>query len=220
MLRLLEPCISPAHIVTSNYLNVRELCDYGYEKIPRVKELLASYLSHCMASSLKVPLLLSKPCQTTLCLMGKAFKSPSPQPRWRTVSRDSPLALLNHRCCSTKQTACATFSSMAAMVVSEQHLWLNISGISPFGLSGSAVNMVVQNSERQKFSWWYSRVSFPTAVMFLWTPTTLLTVSQDVVPGESVRRRMWPPTVLLLRVEEKMACPQKIQEGSQGSYLH
>lgn len=149
MLRLLEPCISPAHIVTSNYLNVRELCEYGYEKILWVKELLASYLSHCMASSLKVPLLLSKPCQTTLCLMGKAFKSPSPQPRWRTVSRDSPLALLNHRCCSTKQTACATFSSMAAMVVSEQHLWLNISGISPFGLSGSAVNMVVQNSWRR-----------------------------------------------------------------------
>lgn len=53
-------------------------------------------------------------------------------------------ALLNHRSCAIKQMACATFRSKAAIFVEERHLWLNLSGISLFGLFHTAVNTVVQ----------------------------------------------------------------------------
>ncbi len=57
----------------SNYYNVLGLNEYGYGKIPRVEDTLAGYLSPGGASSLKAPVLPSKPLQTSSSLVGKAY---------------------------------------------------------------------------------------------------------------------------------------------------
>ncbi len=44
----------------------------GYEKMPPVEKMLASYLSMGKTASLKVPSLPSKPLQDTSCLNGRA----------------------------------------------------------------------------------------------------------------------------------------------------
>ncbi len=53
----------------SKYYNVLGLNEYGYGKIPRVEDTLVGYLSPGGASSLKAPVLPSKPLRTSLSLV-------------------------------------------------------------------------------------------------------------------------------------------------------
>ncbi len=61
-------------IPTSDYYgNVPGPGDCGYRAMPRVEQTLASYLSPSTASSLKAPVLSSKPLRTTSALVGKGY---------------------------------------------------------------------------------------------------------------------------------------------------
>ncbi len=53
--------------------NVAGLSECGYRAMPRVEQTLASYLSPDAASSLKAPVLHSKPLCTTSALLGKGY---------------------------------------------------------------------------------------------------------------------------------------------------
>ncbi len=125
----------------------------GYEKIPPVEETLASYPSMGKTASLKVPSLPSKPLQDTSRLNGKAYAAAgqavvslhtmavlqayqadllkdldnvqglSPD-EVAELRRTTDLALR-----ATKQAATAMSRSMAAMVVTERHLWVNLADL-------------------------------------------------------------------------------------------
>ncbi len=113
----------------------------GYEWMPPIEEMLASYLSMGEMSSLKVPSLSSKHLQDTSLLNGKAYAAAgqavaslhtmavfidqglSPD-EVAELRRTTDLAL--H---ATKQAATAMGMSMAAMVVTERHLWVNLAAI-------------------------------------------------------------------------------------------
>ncbi len=56
-----------------DYSNILGACEYGYGTMPRVEEALASYLSPDVASSLKAPVLPTKPCRVTSSLVGRAY---------------------------------------------------------------------------------------------------------------------------------------------------
>ncbi len=56
-----------------DYSNILGACEYGYGMMPRVEEVLASYLSPDVASSVKAPVLTTKPCQVTSSLVGRAY---------------------------------------------------------------------------------------------------------------------------------------------------
>lgn len=148
--------------------------------MPRVEQPLATYLAPESTSSLKTPVLHTKPCRVTSTLVGRAYmaagragdslhtmavlqayqadllkdidegEGPTPE----DIAELRKAADLSLRV--TKETARAVGRSMAAMVVSERHLWLNLSGIrekdraflldapiSPSGLFGDSVNIVV-----------------------------------------------------------------------------
>ncbi len=150
----------------------------GYEKMPPVEETLASYLSMGKTASLKVPSLPSKPLQDTSRLNGKAYTAAdqavaslhtmavlqadllkdldngqglSPD-EVAELRRTTDLALR-----ATKQAATAMGRSMAAMVVTERHLWVNLADlerkekgflldapVSPSELFGTSVDTVVE----------------------------------------------------------------------------
>ncbi len=155
--------------------------------MPRVEEALASYLSPDVASSLKAPVLPTKPCRVTSSLVGRAYiaagragaclhtmalmqayqadflkdldegEGPTPGDL-AELRRAADLSLR-----VTKETARAIGRSMAAMVATERHLWLNLSGIkekdraflldapiSPSGLFGDTVNMVADRFQEAK----------------------------------------------------------------------
>ncbi|XDV19573.1 hypothetical protein PO909_025020 [Leuciscus waleckii] len=141
---------------------------------------LASYLSQRSASSLKRPTLPTKPCRTTSALVGKAYQAAGQagaalhtmavlqvyqadflkdlsagttidEEAFSELHRATDLSLR-----ATKQTARAFGRSMSALVSTERHLWLNLTGIkdkdrvflldslvSPSGLFGDSVNTVV-----------------------------------------------------------------------------
>ncbi|KAL0150164.1 hypothetical protein M9458_054591 [Cirrhinus mrigala] len=61
------------HLEIENYANIEEMCEKGYEKMPAIEEMLASYLSIGETSSLKAPFLPSRPLQATSHLNGKAY---------------------------------------------------------------------------------------------------------------------------------------------------
>lgn len=61
----------PARAIVSDYANIKELNEQGYGAKPKVEQMLASDLSPNTASSLKSPTLSTKPCRTTLSLVGK-----------------------------------------------------------------------------------------------------------------------------------------------------
>lgn len=135
----------------SNYSNVEGLCEHGYEKMSWVEEALAIYLSRGAVSSLKAPVLPSKPCPMSSRPVGKAYlaagqadgalhtvlqafqadllkdldqgKRQSPEEDLE-LCRATDLALQ-----SSKQLARTIGHSMAAMFATERHLWLNLSGI-------------------------------------------------------------------------------------------
>ncbi len=65
-----------AHLISpevSQYYNVVGMNECGYEKIPQVEDTLAGYLSPGGASSLKSPVLPTKPLRTSSALVGKAY---------------------------------------------------------------------------------------------------------------------------------------------------
>ncbi len=159
----------------------------GYERMPPVEETLASYLSVGETSSLKAPSLPSKPLQETSRLNGKAYAAAgqavaslhtmavlqayqadllkdldkgqglSPD-EVAELRRTTDLALR-----ATKQAATAMGRSMAAMVVTERHLWVNLADIgkkekgflldapvSPSELFGTSVKTVVEKFREAK----------------------------------------------------------------------
>ncbi|XDV15099.1 hypothetical protein PO909_015239 [Leuciscus waleckii] len=175
---------NPAVVDYSNVLGAR---DMGYGKMPKVEEALAGYLSPEAASSLKAPALPSKPCRDTSALVGRAYmaagragsclhsmailqayqadllkdfdegEGPTPEDI-AELRKATDLSLR-----ATKETARAIGRSMAAMVATERHLWLNLSGIkekdksflldaplSSSGLFGDAVASVVDRFQETK----------------------------------------------------------------------
>ncbi len=152
----------------------------GYERMPPVEETLASYLSMGETPSLKVPSLPSGPLQATSRLNGKGAAAGQAVASLHTMAvlqayqadllkdldsgqglspdevaelrRTTDLALR-----ATKQAASAMGRSMAAMVVTERHLWVNLADlekkekgflldapVSPSQLFGASVETVVE----------------------------------------------------------------------------
>ncbi len=171
----------------TSYANVEGMRENGYERMPPVEETLASYLSVGETSSLKAPSLPSKPLQETSRLNGKAYAAAgqavaslhtmavlqayqadllkdldkgqglSPD-EVAELRRTTDLALR-----ATKQAATAMGRSMAAMVVTERHLWVNLADIgkkekgflldapvSPSELFGTSVETVVEKFREAK----------------------------------------------------------------------
>ncbi len=171
----------------TSYANVEGMRENGYERMPPVEEMLASYLSVGETSSLKAPSLPSKPLQETSRLNGKAYAAAgqavaslhtmavlqayqanllkdldkgqglSPD-EVAELRRTTDLALR-----ATKQAATAMGRSMAAMVVTERHLWVNLADIgkkekgflldapfSPSELFGTSVETVVEKFREAK----------------------------------------------------------------------
>ncbi len=165
----------------NSYANIAGMRENGYERMPPVEETLASYLSMGETPSLKVPSLPSGPLQATSRLNGKAYAAAgqavaslhtmavlqayqadllkdldsgqglSPD-EVAELRRTTDLALR-----ATKQAASAMGRSMAAMVVTERHLWVNLADlekkekgflldapVSPSQLFGASVETVVE----------------------------------------------------------------------------
>ncbi|KAI2644940.1 Transposon Ty3-G Gag-Pol polyprotein [Labeo rohita] len=133
------------------YGNVVGTTERGYRAIPRVEQTLASYLSPEVSSSLKAPVLPTKPLRTTSVLVGKGYSAAgqagsclhtmavlqayqadllkelddSDEISKDNISELRRAADLSFR--ATKETARAIGRSMAAMVAAERHLWLTLS---------------------------------------------------------------------------------------------
>ncbi len=165
----------------NSYANIAGMRENGYERMPPVEETLASYLSMGETPSLKVPSLPSGPLQATSRLNGRAYAAAgqavaslhtmavlqayqadllkdldsgqglSPD-EVAELRRTTDLALR-----ATKQAASAMGRSMAAMVVTERHLWVNLADlekkekgflldapVSPSQLFGASVETVVE----------------------------------------------------------------------------
>ncbi len=152
--------------------------------MPQIEETLAGYLSPGSSSPLKKATLPTKPCRVTSSLVGKAFQAAGQAGAALAVlqayqadllkdfstggSIDEGAFLELRRATDlslrvTKQTARAIGRSMAAMVSTERHLWLNLTGIkdkdrtflldapiSPSGLFGDAVNTVATSFREAK----------------------------------------------------------------------
>ncbi|KAI2653798.1 hypothetical protein H4Q32_014146 [Labeo rohita] len=123
----------------------------GYRAISRVEQTLESYLSPEAASSLKAPVLPSKPLRTTSALVGKGYLAAGQAGACLhtmavlqayqvdllkelddsdEISRDDISELRRAADLSlhaTKEAARAIGRSMAAMVAAERHLWLTLS---------------------------------------------------------------------------------------------
>ncbi len=125
----------------------------GYMLMPQAEETLAGYLSPGTSSSLKKPMLPTKPCRVTSSLAGKDFQvagQAGASLHTMAVLQAYQADLLKdlstggtideevfselHRATdlflfATKQMASAIGRFMAAMVSTERHLWLNLTGI-------------------------------------------------------------------------------------------
>ncbi len=133
------------------YGNVAGLSECGYRAMPRVEQTLASYLAPGAASSLKAPVLPTKPLRGSSALLGKGYAAAGQAGACLHIMavlqayqadllkeldegeqisssdvgelrRTADLALR-----ATKETARAIGRSMAAMVAAERHLWLTLS---------------------------------------------------------------------------------------------
>ncbi|CAM4623010.1 unnamed protein product [Leuciscus chuanchicus] len=169
---------------TSHYSSIQKYKEYGYGEMPKVEETLASYLSPATASSLKAPSLPSKPVKFTSSLVHKSYAAAGQAAACLhtmsimqayqaellgdleegggigpdTVAELRRATDLSLR--ATKETAKSIGRSMAALVATERHLWLNLSDIkekekhvlldapvSTVGLFGDAVNSAVAKSQ-------------------------------------------------------------------------
>ncbi len=137
----------------TSYANIEGMRENGYEGMPPVEETLVSYLSVGETSSLKAPSLPSKPLQETSRLNGRAYAAAGQAvaslhtmvvlqayqgdllkdlDKGQGLSLDEVAELrrttdLAFR--ATKQAATAMGRYMAAMVVTEIHLWVNLPDI-------------------------------------------------------------------------------------------
>ncbi len=154
----------------TSYANIEKMLERCiYEKMPPVEETLASYLFMGRTTSLKVPSLPSKPLQDTSRLNGKAYAAAG-----QVVASLHTMAVLHADQAdllkdldngqglspdqvaelrgttdlalrATKQAATAMGRSMAAMVVTEKHLWVNLADpVSPSKLFGTSVETVLE----------------------------------------------------------------------------
>ncbi len=147
-----NPFSSRLFIPASDYYgNVAGLSECGYRTMPRVEQTLAGYLAPGAASSLKAPVLPTKPLRGSSALLGKGYAAAGQAgaclhtmavlqayqadllkelDEGEQISssdvgelrRTADLALR-----ATKETASAIGRSMAAMVAAERHLWLTLS---------------------------------------------------------------------------------------------
>ncbi|XP_016315001.1 uncharacterized protein LOC107667797 [Sinocyclocheilus anshuiensis] len=135
----------------TSYANIESMRESGYGMMPAVEETLASYLSLGEASSLNPPSLPSVPLQATSRTNGKAYGTAE-------LRRTTDLALR-----ATKQAASAMGRAMAARVVTERQLWVNLADIgkkergflldapvSPSELFGTSVETVVDKFREAK----------------------------------------------------------------------
>ncbi len=133
----------------TNYANIEGMREHGYPSMPPIEETLASYLLAGVTSTLKAPALPSKPLRETSHLNGRAYAAAGQagaalhtmsvlQAYQADLLRDldqgqgiSPegVAELSRATDTTKQTAAAIGRSMAAMVATERHLWVNLADI-------------------------------------------------------------------------------------------
>ncbi|KAL0152958.1 hypothetical protein M9458_051736 [Cirrhinus mrigala] len=149
---------------TLHYSNVVGAIEHGYGVMPRVEQMLVSYLSPGMASSLKAPTLPTKPLHTTSALAGKGYLSVGQAGAclhtiavlqayqvYLLKELDEDLFLR-----ATKETVYVIGRSMAAMLAAERHLWLSLSHmkqrdilldapLTSYGLFGDSVNPVVDS---------------------------------------------------------------------------
>ncbi len=133
------------------YVNVAGLGDCGYRAMPRVEQTLTSYLSPGTASSLKAPVLPSKPLRTTSALVGKGYtvagqvgtclhtmsvlqaykadllKELDKGKQIRSEDIEELRRTVDFALHATNESACAIGWSMAALVAAERHLWLTLS---------------------------------------------------------------------------------------------
>ncbi len=143
-----------------------------------MEETLVSYLSPESSSSARSPVLPTKPVRTTSALVGKAYSATGQaaaclqtmlllQAYKAVLLADldegkgiGPNAVCELRRVTdlslwdTKEMAKSIGRSMAALVATERHIWLNLSNIkgkdknflmdAPSGLFGDAVNLVVE----------------------------------------------------------------------------
>ncbi|KAI2647016.1 Transposon Ty3-G Gag-Pol polyprotein [Labeo rohita] len=147
-----------------NYGYVAGLDERGYRAMPRVEQTLASYLSPESASSLKAPVLPSKPLRVTSALVGKGYTAAGQAGAClHTMSvlqayqadllkeldegeeiKDSDISELRRTADlslrATKETARAIGRSMAALTPP----------LSPAGLFGDAVNAVVDRYQEAR----------------------------------------------------------------------
>ncbi len=134
---------------TSHYSSILNVNEHGYGEMPKVEETLASYLSPESSSSIKSPTLPTKPVRITSALVGKAYSAAGQAAAClHTMSllqayqaellieldegegfnpssvcelrRATDLSLR-----AAKETAKSIGRSMAALVATERHLWLN-----------------------------------------------------------------------------------------------
>ncbi|KAI2645370.1 putative hydrolase M10 [Labeo rohita] len=145
--------IPPLRALDVDLFDHRGCTAQGYMMMPQVEETLAGYLSPGSSSSLKKPMLPTNPCRLTSSLVGKAYQAAGQagaalhtmavlQAYQADLLKDlstggtideeafSELCLatdLSLR--ATKQMARAIGRSMAAVVSTERHLWLNLTGI-------------------------------------------------------------------------------------------
>ncbi len=174
---------------TSHYSPILNKKEHGYGEMPQVEETLASYLSPESSSSIKFPILPNKPVRITSALVDKAYSAAGQaaaclhtmsllqayQAELLTNLNEgkgiSPNTVCELRRATdlslraAKETAKSIVRSMAGLVATERHIWLNLSNIkgkdknfimdapiSPSGLFGDAVNLVVdrfQESAKQ-----------------------------------------------------------------------
>ncbi|KAI2645180.1 Lamina-associated polypeptide 2, isoform alpha [Labeo rohita] len=171
----------------TSYANIEGMRKNGYERMPPIEEKLASYLSLGEAFSLKAPSLPTEPLQKTSSLNGRAYavagqavaslhtmavlqayqadllkdldkgQGLSPD-EVAELRRTTDLALR-----ATKQAATAMGRSMAAMAVTERHLWVNLADlgrrekgflldvpVSPSELFGTSVETVIEKFREAK----------------------------------------------------------------------
>ncbi len=171
----------------NNYADIEGMREHGYASMPPIEETLASYLSRSVPSTLKAPALPSKALKDTSRLNGRAYAAAGqagaalhtmsvlqayqadllkdldqgqglPPEAVTELRRTTDLALR-----ATKQTAAVIDRSMAAMVATERHLWMNLADIgekekrflldapvSPSELFGTSVETVVEKFREAK----------------------------------------------------------------------
>ncbi|KAI2657523.1 putative 25.0 kDa protein [Labeo rohita] len=121
-----KPFLSRIHrFQHTSYAYIEGMCENGYERMPPIEEMLASYLSVGETSSLKAPSMPSKPLQHTSSLNGRAYAAAGAHDGGE-LRRTMDLALR-----ATKQAATAMGRSMVDIVVTERHLWVNLTRSEP-----------------------------------------------------------------------------------------